>query len=146
MKTITNRSLAYFSLALIMALGIGSSIQAQAADPNEEMYRSEEAKADALIVEPTPAEMPAGMAQKQDMMAKMRAQDTELAELTAQMNAAPADQKVDLMAALLTKMVEQRAGMHAHMEMMQENMLRCTPMDKDGKPNPKCPMMSDEKE
>lgn len=146
MKTITNRYLVCFGLAGVMALGIWSSVQAQAANPNEEMYRSEGAKEDAQMMESSPSEMPAGMAQKQDMMAKMRAQDTELAELTAQMNAAPADQKVDLMAALITKMVEQRAGMHAHMEMMQENRLRCMPMDKDGKPNPKCPMMSNEKE
>ncbi len=123
MKTITKRNPVCFGLAGIMALGLWASVSAQAADPNEEMYRSEEAKEEGQMMEPGAAEMPAEMGQqKQGMRAKLRAQDAELAEHVAQMNAAPDVEKVGMMAALLTKMVEQRAEMHAHMEVMQENM------------------------
>jgi len=62
--------------------------------------------------------------QKQKMMAEMKAQDAELTEHVAKMNSAPADKKLDVMAAVITHMVEQRIAMNAKMEKMHEDMMQ----------------------
>jgi hypothetical protein len=55
-------------------------------------------------------------------MSSWKEQDAELDKLVADMNSAPADKKVDAIAAVLTKLVEQRKAMHEHMKtMMAEN-------------------------
>ena len=60
---------------------------------------------------------------KGQMMSSWKEQDAELDKLVADMNSAPADKKVDAIAAVLTKLVKQRKAMHEHMEaMMAENM------------------------
>ena len=60
---------------------------------------------------------------KGQMKSSWKEQDAELDKLVADMNSAPADKKVDAIAAVLTKLVEQRKAMHEHMEsMMAENM------------------------
>jgi hypothetical protein len=46
------------------------------------------------------------------MMSSWKDQDAELDKLVAEMNSAPADKKLDAVAALLTKLVEQRKTMH----------------------------------
>ena len=60
----------------------------------------------------------------QGMMDDMKAQDSELTARIAEMNAASRESKVDLMAAIITQMAQQRAAMNArvasmHMEMMK---------------------------
>jgi hypothetical protein len=72
-------------------------------------------------------------------------QDVELDKLVAEMNSAPADKKLDAVAAVLTKLVEQRKTMHEHMQKMmsaneKEGMGMCRMMmgtekeaDHDGK-------------
>ena len=45
-------------------------------------------------------------------------QDVELDKLVAEMNSAPSDKKLDAVAAVLTKLVEQRKTMHEHMQKM----------------------------
>ena len=57
--------------------------------------------------------------QKKNMLAEMKAQDAALSEQVAKMNRASSDKKTELMAVILTRLVEQRAAMHAHMEKMQ---------------------------
>jgi hypothetical protein len=82
-------------------------------------------------------------AQKQKMMAEMKAQDAALTEQVAKMNSAPADKKTDLMAAVLTQMVEQQTAMHARMEKMQTKMMQhMTEHMQMGKDSmAQCPMM-----
>ena len=83
------------------------------------------------------------MKQKQKMMDDMKAQDSELTEQVAKMNSAPKDKKMRLMAAVITRMVEQRTAMHARMEKMQEKMMQHMmehmQMGKDSMAQ--CPMM-----
>ena len=80
---------------------------------------------------------------KKKMMADMKAQDAELTAQVAKMNKAPKNEKVTLMAAVLTSMVEQRTAMHAGMEKMQgemmQHMMQHMQMGKDSMM--KCPMM-----
>jgi len=81
--------------------------------------------------------------QKQEMKEDMKAQDAELTEQVAKMNRAPQDKRADLMAAVVTQMVEQRIAMDArkakleeekmehmmeHMQMGKESMALCPMM------------------
>ena len=85
--------------------------------------------------------------QKQKMMADMKAQDAQLTEQLARMNDAPENRKLDLMATVVTQMVQQRAAMHARMEKMHEgmmnHMMQHMQMGKDSMAQ--CPMMKDMK-
>jgi hypothetical protein len=58
------------------------------------------------------------MGTKGVMMSNWKDQDAELDKLVAEMNSAPADKKLDAVAAVLTKLVEQRKAMHEHMRKM----------------------------
>jgi outer membrane PBP1 activator LpoA protein len=82
---------------------------------------------------------------KKKMMADMKAQDAELTAQVARMNKAPKNEKVKLMAALLTSMVEQRTAMHAGMEKMQGEMMQhmMQHMQMGRESMMKCPMMTD---
>jgi hypothetical protein len=59
----------------------------------------------------------------QKMEAEMKAQDAELDKLVADMNAATGDKKVDAIAAVVSKMVEQRKAMHEKMAVMHMGMM-----------------------
>ena len=80
------------------------------------------------------------MGMKGKMMSNWKDQDAEVDKLVAEMNAAPADKKLDAVAAVLTKLVEQRKAMHEHMQKMmsaneKEGMGMCRMMmgmDKEG--------------
>lgn len=87
------------SLALALALVIWSPSQARSAEPT------------------------AGMMMDGKMMADMKAQDAQLTEQIAQMNSAPEDQKLDLMAAVVTKMAAQRTAMNMRMGKMRGEMM-----------------------
>jgi len=83
------------------------------------------------------------MEQKQKMKEDMKAQDAQLTGELAEMNRAPEDKKMGLMASLLTHLVEQRISMDAQMvkmdgEMMQHTMQHMQ-MGKGAKSQ--CPMM-----
>ena len=56
---------------------------------------------------------------KQKMNADMTAQDARLTEQVAAMNRAPKNRKTDLMAAVLTQMVEQKINMDARKAKME---------------------------
>lgn len=116
MKKQTNTSLVIrFSLVLALAMAICSPVQAQPLEPaqgkmmmgGKMMERCQEMKE-----------------QKQKMMADMNAQDAELTEQVARMNSAPEDKKLGLLAAVVTRMVEQRTAMNARMAKMQEEMMK----------------------
>jgi hypothetical protein len=51
-----------------------------------------------------------------NMMSKWKDQEAELDKLVADMNSAPADKKVDAIAAVVTKLIEQRKAMHEGMQ------------------------------
>jgi hypothetical protein len=52
------------------------------------------------------------------MMSNAKDQDAELDKLVAEMNNAPTDKKLDAIAAVLTKLLEQRKALHEQMQMM----------------------------
>lgn len=60
------------------------------------------------------------MAERQKMMATMRAMDQKLDELVAQMKSATRAAKVDAIANVLAALVEQRATMRSGMMDMQD--------------------------
>lgn len=122
------------ALVLSLALFIWSPLQVQSASHMEGEKMTESKMPDKC------QEM---MAKKQAMMAEMKAQDAELSAQLAKMNSAPQEQKLDLLAAVVTRMVEQRIAMEErktmmHEEMMQ-HMMQHMPMDKEAMA--KCPMM-----
>jgi hypothetical protein len=59
-----------------------------------------------------------GMMGKGQMMSNWKDQDAELDKLVAEMNSASADKKLDAVAAVLTKLVEQRKAMHEQIQKM----------------------------
>lgn len=59
-----------------------------------------------------------GMMGKGQMMSNWKDQDAELDKLVAEMNSAPADKKLDAIAAVVAKLVEQRKAMHEQMRKM----------------------------
>jgi hypothetical protein len=70
-----------------------------------------------------------------EMMAEMKAQDAELTLLVARMNSAEREAKVELMAEILTKMVDQRTAMNARMEQMHGEMMKHMQMGMGSKPH-----------
>jgi hypothetical protein len=53
-----------------------------------------------------------------NMMSKWKDQEAELDKLVADMNSASSDKKIDAIAAVLTKLVEQHKAMHERMQKM----------------------------
>jgi hypothetical protein len=141
MKKQTNTNLIIrSSLALALALAIWSPVQAQSAEPAEEKMMME----DKMMTETNMMQRCQEMKeQKEKMMAEMKAQDAGLSEQVAKMNRAPADKKMDLMAAVLTQMVEQRIAMDARMEKMHEEMMKhmMQHMQMGKESMSQCPMM-----
>lgn len=67
---------------------------------------------------------------KEQMMSSSKEQDAELDQLVAEMNSARADKKLDAVATLLNKLVQQRKAMHEQMQKMmagneKEGMCMC---------------------
>ena len=74
-----------------------------------------------------------GVTGKGQMAEEWKDQDTELDKLVAEMNSASADHKLETIAVVLTKLVEQRKAMHEQMEKIlsangKEGMDRCRTM------------------
>ncbi len=103
------------SLILALSLAIWVPAQAQSAAPAEAKPNP-----DAQATEPSMAMME----HHQKMMADMKTQDAQLTEQVAAMNSAPEGKKLDLLAAVVTKMVEQRTAMTARMESMHDEMMK----------------------
>jgi len=101
-------------IASCLALAVWFPIQAQSAEPaSGRMMDAKTMKCCQQMKE-----------QHQKMMAEMKAQDVKLAEQVAKMNSAPEGKKVDLLAAVVTKMVEQRAAMNVQMEKMHDQKMQ----------------------
>ena len=135
MKNHTNTNLVICSsIALALALAIWSPVPAQ----------STEAADGKMMMDGKMMERCQAMKeQKQKMMEDMKAQDAELTEQVAKMNSAPEGKKMRLMAAVITRMVEQRIAMDARMAKMQDemmqHMMQHMQMGKDSMMQ--CPMM-----
>jgi uncharacterized protein HemX len=127
------------SLALALALAIWTPIQSQSAEPAEGKMMTE-----AKMMEHC-QEM---KEQKQKMKEDMKAQDSELTKQIAEMNHAPKDKKMDLMAAVITHMVEQRIAMDARKAKMEEEMMKhmMQHMQMGKESMSQCPMMKDMKD
>ncbi len=80
---------------------------------------------------------------KQSMKEDSAAQDAQLTDQLAKMNAAPVDQKTDLLAAVVTHMVEQRMTMDARKAKMEEEMMQhmMQHMQMGKESMSQCPMM-----
>jgi vancomycin resistance protein YoaR len=83
--------------------------------------------------------------QKQKMKEDMKAQDAQLTNQITKMNHAPKDKKINLMAAIITRMVEQRIAMDARKAKMEEEMMQhmMKHMEMGKESMAKCPMMKD---
>lgn len=85
------------------------------------------------------------MEQREKMMAEIKTQDAKIAVQVAKMNSAPEKKKLDLMAAVVTEISEQRAATNASMEKMQNGMMQHMSqhmqMGQDSMSH--CPMMKD---
>lgn len=81
--------------------------------------------------------------QKAKMKADMKVHDAQLTERLTEMNRAPQDKKTDLMAAVVTHMVEQRIAMDARKAKMEEEMMKhmMQHMQMGKESMAKCPMM-----
>lgn len=137
-KTTTNLLLRS-SLAVALALAIWTPVQSQSAEPTEgKMMMGDKMMDDSTNAamrgdmsqqQPmTKAKMMAACqkmeAQKQKMKEDMAAQSAQLTEQIAEMNRAPADQKMDLMAAILTRMEAQKITMDARKAKMEEAIMQ----------------------
>ena len=94
-----------------------------------------------MMMDGAKGEMQQAMHQRhQALMLEMKTQDDELTALVAKMNKATKDKKVDLLATIVTRMVEQRASMNQRMMKMHEEMMMPTATGNEKKP---MPMMHD---
>jgi hypothetical protein len=71
---------------------------------------------------------------KGQVMASLKDQDAELDKLAAEMNSASPEKKLDAVAAVVAKLVEQRKAMHEQLQKMMGS--------DDEKKKSMCPMMS----
>jgi len=119
MKNKTNRNLVIgssFTLLLVLALAlvIWSPALSQPVETTEGK----------TIMTPQPMGCCQDMkAQKDTMWKDIKAQDAALTDQVAKMNSAAKDKKVDLMAAVITRMMEQRIANDTRNERMQENVM-----------------------
>jgi preprotein translocase subunit SecF len=79
--------------------------------------------------------------EKRKMQAEMETQDAELTAAVATMNSAEPDKKPDLVARVVTQLVEQRTAAHVQMAKMEEKMMKHMKMGKESMST--CPMMKD---
>lgn len=122
------------SLALALALAVWSPVPARSAESAEG-----EKVTESKMMEQC-QEM---KSQKAKLKADMKAHDAELTGQLAEMNRAPQDRKTDLMAAVVTHMVEQRIAMDARKAKMEEEMMQhmMRHMQLGKESMAKCPMM-----
>ena len=122
------------SFALAMLLAGWSSVNAQPAEP---------AKGGTMTMAKMMESCQQMKEQKQSMQADMKAQDAQLTEQLSKMNGAPDDQKMGLMAAVVTHMVEQRIAMDARKAKMEEEMMKhmMQHMQMGKESMSQCPMM-----
>jgi hypothetical protein len=116
------------SLALALAAALWSPVQVRSAEPADgKMMMGGKMMSDTNMMPRSEAMQE----QRAKMMADMKAQDAQLAGQIYEMNHSAADKKLDLMAAIVTRMAAQRTGMNARMETMHEAMVKNIQMDQE---------------
>ncbi len=147
MKKLTNLNLVIRSgLALAVALAIWSPVQARSAEPADgKMPMDGKMMMGGKMMTGTNMmqRCQAMKEQKQKMMADIKAQDAELTAQVAKMNSAPENEKLDLMAAVVTHMQEQQRATNIRKakmdEAMMQHMMHHMQMGKESMSQ--CPMM-----
>lgn len=126
-------------LVLALALAMWSPVPLQSA----EHVDGKEMKMDSSMMDKC-EEM---KKEKQEMQAKVQAQDAELTAAVANMNSASQDEKLDLLADVVTQLVEQRTAMNVQKAEMQEKMMKhmMQHMQMGKESMEKCPMMKEMK-
>jgi hypothetical protein len=135
-----------FTAAMVAAAQDGQSGQTkqpQAGSVDMGTMTQEPAKGETMTDAQMMARCQEMMDQKQKMKADMKAQDAQLTEQIAKMNRAEKDKKMDLMAAVLTNMEEQRIAMDARKAKMEEEMMKhmMQHMQMGKESMSQCPMM-----
>src|SRR5690349_6184950 len=102
------------SLGLALAVALLNPIQSRAAEPLEGKMMMDGKMMDRC------QDM---MKQRQKLHEEVSAQDAKLKAEVAAMNSASDAKKPELMAAVVTQLVEQRTEMHARMGKMQDDMM-----------------------
>ena len=147
MKKETNTNLIIRSfLAVALALAIWSPVQVRSAGPTDGkmIIGGTMMMGGQMMTETNMTQRCQAMKeQKEKMMADMEAQDAELTAQVAKMNSAPEDQKVGLMSAIVTHMVEQRIAMDARKAKMDDAMMQhmMQHMQAGKESMSQCPMM-----
>lgn len=120
MKKLTHSNL-FSSCCLALVLLLVHADLSLAVDDNSQTTVTTEAqnKAETDMM----ARCQAMMTEKQKIRAEIKAQDAELKAQVAKMNSAPQDEKLDLLAAVVTQMVEQRIAMQDRKARMEEQMM-----------------------
>jgi hypothetical protein len=133
-----------FGFALALALALSPPVQAQSTKPADGKMMMDGKKMERKMMQGTMMEgCREMMKQKQNMKEDMKAQDAILTEQLARMNSAPEGKKIDLMAAVITHMVEQRIAMDARHALMEEEKMKhmMEHMQMGGESMSMCPMM-----
>jgi hypothetical protein len=108
------------SLALALAVALWSPFQVRSAEPADGKMMM---GGNTMSETSTMPRAEAMQKQRAKIMADMKVQDAQLAGLIYEMNHASADKKLELMAAIVTRMAAQRTDMNARMETMHEAMV-----------------------
>ncbi|MCI0486589.1 MAG: hypothetical protein L0229_08310 [Blastocatellia bacterium] len=138
------KSVRVLSIAIIGALSMAAAFaQGHQHGSDQKTPASQEQKKQPMMGGKMMERCQAMMEQSRKMQAEMKAMHDELDKLVAEMNNAPENKKVDAMAAVISKMVEQRRAMHEKMQgmhmRMTEHMMEHMKMGKDSMSE--CPMM-----
>lgn len=133
-KRTTKRLIVSSGLALGLIVAIGSPLQARAAEPMAGMTMT----ANEMKEQCKPMHE-----QKRQMREDMKAQDARLTDQLGEMNRAPDDKKLGLLAALVTNTVEQRIAMDARKAGMEDAMMKhmMQHMKMGAESVSQCPMM-----
>jgi hypothetical protein len=135
---------AYPALALALVVGAWASSQTPSQNPSQ-TPSTRPADAKPAANGPMSEQCQALKDEKAKLLASMKADDTELSAQVAKMNSAPADRKLDLVATVVTRLVEQRAALTPRMEKldaeMMKHMMQHMQAGKDSMSQ--CPMMKD---
>jgi len=108
------------ALAVVLTLAVWSPVRAETVAP---------ATGSMMTAAAMTERHQAMQSQRAKMMAEMKAQDTEINAQIARVKNAPEKQKVDLLVALVARMIEQRTAMHARMDGMMDQMMTAMPME-----------------
>ncbi len=121
-------------LALAIALAIWSPLQAQTVEPQQTK---------SMMASPMMEKCKEMAAQKQKMKEDIAAQDAQITAQLSEMNRAPEDKKIGLMAGVVTHMVEQQVSMRARKAKMEDEMMQhmMQHMQMGKESMAQCPMM-----